>query len=50
MKVHTMLGIGKRDTEANAVSIRVHGKGNLDAKPRGDAIAEILLSIQERRP
>jgi threonyl-tRNA synthetase len=50
MKVHTMFVIGKRDMEANAVSIRIHGKGNLGPKPRGDAIAEILLSIKERRP
>src|SRR6266852_4557143 len=28
MKVHTMLVIGKRDMEAEAVSVRVHGKGN----------------------
>src|SRR5881398_1288095 len=49
MKVHTMFVIGKRDMEANAVSVRVHGKGNLGAKPRTDAIAEILLSIKERR-
>ena len=34
MKVHTMFVIGKRDMEANAVSVRVHGKGNLGAKPR----------------
>ena len=50
MKVHTMFVIGKRDMEANAVSVRVHGKGNLGAKPRTEAIAEILLSIKERRP
>jgi threonyl-tRNA synthetase len=49
MKVHTMFVIGKRDMEAGAVSVRVHGKGNLGAKPRGGAIAEILLSINERR-
>jgi threonyl-tRNA synthetase len=49
MKVHTMFVIGKRDMEANAVSVRVHGKGNLGAKPRAEAIAEILLSIKERR-
>jgi threonyl-tRNA synthetase len=49
MKVHTMLVIGKRDMEANAVSVRVHGKGNLGAKPRAEAIAEILASIKERR-
>jgi hypothetical protein len=33
MKVHTMFVIGKRDMEADAVSVRVHGKGNLGAKP-----------------
>jgi threonyl-tRNA synthetase len=49
MKVHTMFVIGKRDLEAAAVSVRVHGKGNLGAKPRGEAIANILLSIKERR-
>jgi threonyl-tRNA synthetase len=49
MKVHTMFVIGKRDMEANAVSVRVHGKGNLGAKPRGEVIADILQSIKERR-
>jgi len=49
MKVHTMFVIGKRDMDASVVSVRVHGKGNLGAKPRTDAIAEILLSIKERR-
>jgi len=49
MKVHTMFVIGKRDMEANAISVRVHGKGNLGAKSRNDAIAEILLAIKERR-
>jgi threonyl-tRNA synthetase len=49
MKVHTMFVIGKRDMETNAVSVRVHGKGNLGAKPRAEAIAELLNSIKERR-
>jgi threonyl-tRNA synthetase len=49
MKVHTMFVIGKRDLEADAVSVRVHGKGNLGAKPRATAIAEILKSIKERQ-
>ncbi|HWY52316.1 MAG TPA: threonine--tRNA ligase [Chthoniobacterales bacterium] len=49
MKVHTMFVIGKRDMDADAVSVRVHGKGNLGAKPRAETIAEILLSIKERR-
>jgi threonyl-tRNA synthetase len=48
MKVHTMFVIGKRDMEANAVSVRVHGKGNLGARSRGEAIAEILSFIKDR--
>jgi threonyl-tRNA synthetase len=49
MKVHSMFVIGRRDVEANAVSVRVHGKGNLGAKPRGEVMADILQSIKERR-
>jgi threonyl-tRNA synthetase len=49
MKVHTMFVIGKRDMEANAVSVRVHRKGNLGAKARSEAIPDILSSIKERR-
>jgi threonyl-tRNA synthetase len=50
MKVHTMFVIGKRDMESDAVSVRVHGKGNLGAKPRAQAVAEILESIKARTP
>ena len=49
MKVHTMLVIGNRDLEANAVSLRVHGHGNLGAKPRDEVVAEVLAAIKERR-
>src|SRR6516162_4831156 len=49
MKVHTMFVIGRRDMEADAVSVRVHGEGNLGAKPRGEAIADTLTSIRDRR-
>jgi threonyl-tRNA synthetase len=49
IKVHTMFVIGKRDLEADAVSVRVHSKGNLGAKPRAEVIADILHSINERR-
>ena len=35
-KVHTMLVIGPRDMEAGNVSVRLHGKGNLGAKPKGE--------------
>jgi threonyl-tRNA synthetase len=48
MKVHTMFVIGRRDMESNAVSVRVHGKGNLGAKPRAEAIAEVLEAIRNR--
>lgn len=49
IKVHTMLVIGNRDLEAGAVSLRVHGKGNLGSKPKAEAVAEILCAIHERR-
>ncbi len=49
MKVHTMFVIGKRDMEADAISVRVHGHGNLGAKQRSEVIADILQSIKERR-
>jgi threonyl-tRNA synthetase len=49
MKVHTMFVIGKRDMEADAVSVRVHGKGNLGAKPRSEVIVDLLAAIKERR-
>jgi threonyl-tRNA synthetase len=49
MKVHSMLVIGNRDLEANAVSVRIHGKGNLGAKPRAEVVADILQAIKERR-
>ncbi|MEN3368938.1 MAG: threonyl-tRNA synthetase [Verrucomicrobiota bacterium] len=49
MKVHTMLVIGNRDMEANAVSVRIHGQGNLGAKPRSEIVADLLAAIKERR-
>ncbi|MEK0445052.1 MAG: hypothetical protein RLZZ399_373 [Verrucomicrobiota bacterium] len=49
-KVHTMLVLGKRDLEANALSVRVHGKGNLGAKPRAEVVADLIAAIRERRP
>ena len=46
MKVHSMFVIGKRDMEADAVSVRVRGEGNLGAKPRAEVIAEIVFVDQ----
>jgi threonyl-tRNA synthetase len=48
-KVHTMLVIGGRDMDAGNVSVRLHGKGNIGAKPKGEVVADILTSIKERR-
>jgi threonyl-tRNA synthetase len=50
MKVHTMLVLGNRDLEAGNVSVRVHGKGNLGAKPRAEVVADLILAARERRP
>jgi threonyl-tRNA synthetase len=48
-KVHTMLVLGKRDLEAGALSVRVHGKGNLGARPRAEVIEDLVSAIRERR-
>jgi len=48
-KVHTMLVIGPRDMEAGNVSVRLHGKGSVGAKPKAEVIADILTAIKERR-
>jgi threonyl-tRNA synthetase len=48
-KVHTMLVVGLRDKDAGQVSVRVHGKGNVGAKPKAEVIADLLQSIKQRR-
>ncbi len=48
-RVHTMFVLGGRDLEAGSVSVREHGRGNLGAKPREAAIADIVTGIRERR-
>jgi threonyl-tRNA synthetase len=49
MKVHTIFVIGKRDMEANAISVRVHGKGNVGARPREEVTPDLLGAIRARR-
>jgi threonyl-tRNA synthetase len=49
LRVHTMLVIGGRDLEAGAVSVRLHHGGPQGAKPKAEAVADILASIRERR-
>jgi len=48
-KVHTMLVIGARDMAANAVSVRLHGKGNVGAKPKAEVLANIFQEIKDRK-
>ena len=48
-RVHTMLVVGQKEQEANAIAVRVHGKGNVGVRPRAEVVAEILLAIKERR-
>ena len=48
-RVHTMLIVGQREQEANAVARRIHGKGSVGVKPRVEAVAEILAEIRERK-
>jgi len=48
-KVHTMLVLGRRDLEAGAVSLRVHGKGNLGARPRAEVIEDLITAMRTRR-
>lgn len=48
-KVHTMLVIGHRDLEAGQISVRLHGKGNIGARPREEVVAGILAAVRERR-
>jgi threonyl-tRNA synthetase len=49
LRVHTMLVIGGRDMEAGAVSVSLHHGGPQGAKPKGEVIADILVSIRERK-
>ena len=49
-RVHTMLVLGQKEQDANAVSVRVHGKGNMGVKPRAEVVADILQAIKDRTP
>ena len=49
MKVRIVFVIGKRDINTDAARLRVHGKSNLGAKPRAEAITESLESINQCR-
>ena len=48
-RVHHILVVGQREQEANAVALRIHGKGQQGVKPRAEVVANILAAIRERR-
>jgi threonyl-tRNA synthetase len=48
-RVHHILVVGQKEQEANAVALRIHGKGQQGVKPRAEVLADILLEIKERR-
>ncbi len=47
-RVHTMLVIGHRDVEAGNVSVRLHGQGNVGAKPTAEVVAAIIEKNRTR--
>lgn len=44
-----MLVISARDLAAGSVGVRLHGKGNLGAKPKREVVVDILAAIKERQ-
>jgi threonyl-tRNA synthetase len=49
-KVHTMFVLGQRETEAGAIAVRQHGKGDQGVKPRSEVVADVLSKIKLRAP
>ena len=49
LRIHTMLVIGGRDMEADAVSMHLHHGGLKGAEPKAVVVAEILANIKERK-
>ena len=47
-RVHTMLVIGPRDMEAGNVSVRLHGQGNVGAKPVAEVVSGLIEKIRSR--
>ncbi len=47
LRVHTMLIIGGKDMEAGNVSVRLHHGGPQGARPKAEAVADILASIKD---
>jgi threonyl-tRNA synthetase len=48
-RVHHILVVGQREQEADAIALRIHGKGQHGVKPRAEVVGDILAAIRERR-
>lgn len=48
-KVHTMFIIGQKEQDAGAVAVRIHGKGDLGARPKAEAMDQIVGDIRARK-
>ncbi len=48
-RVHHILVVGQKEQDANAVAVRIHGKGQQGVKPRAEVVFEILTAVRERR-
>ena len=48
-KVHTMFIIGQKEQDAGAVAVRIHGKGDIGARPKAEAINQIVADIRARK-
>lgn len=49
-RAHHILVVGAREQAANAVAVRIHGKGQQGVHPRPEVVADLLAAIRERRP
>jgi threonyl-tRNA synthetase len=47
-RVNHILVVGQREQDANAVAVRIHGKGQQGVKLRAEVVADILSAIRER--
>jgi len=47
-RVHHILVVGAKEQAANAVAVRVHGKGQQGVKARAEVVADILTKIKNR--
>jgi len=42
---HDPAQLGQREQEANAVAVRIHGKGQQGVKPRAEVVADVCRHV-----